>query len=85
MEGVKAIWDFPTDKFRPAVPSGTSERAHISLKKSTVQAMKNLSTQVRIFLYLVLSPNRLTLLGRCCGKAVKREPMAQKAAAKRKE
>ena len=47
LEGSRAVWDFPTDFFRPAVPSGTSERVPIRLKPAAVRAMKKLSGQVR--------------------------------------
>lgn len=46
LEGSRAVWDFPTDFFRPAVPSGNSERVPISFKPEAIAAMKSLSGQV---------------------------------------
>lgn len=46
LEGVRGQWDFPTDEFRPAVPTGNSKRVSVSLKTSTVQALKDLASQV---------------------------------------
>lgn len=49
MDGVKGQWDFPTDFYRPAVPSGNSKRIPVVLKESTVKGLKNLAAQVSYF------------------------------------